>query len=144
MNITVLKNKTPEIEEFNKKEWKIANKEHYGEDVKWTKEKFRLVAYDSDKNILGDLGLEVEAGVAYVDSLIVGHKYQRKGVAKNLMKKAENIAREESCHKIYLKTGKSWDAKYLYLKLGYKITGELKRHNFKEDFVIFTKNLIKD
>lgn len=138
MQIKILKNKTQEMKDFSEKEWEKADKEHFGIYNDWTKKKLRLVAKDK-KEILGILVLKTQAGTAYISTLIVSQEHRREGVGKSLMNKAEEIAKEESCHKIYLETGRGWKAQSFYESLGYKITGDLKKHYWNKDFIILTK-----
>ncbi len=141
MQIKTYKSKTPEVEAFNKKEWEKADKEHYKTATNWKKDKYRLVAYSSDKEILGTLGLEILGGVAYVSTLIVSSLHRQEGVGTHLMNKAENTAKKHNCHKIYLETGKGWDSEKFYKKLGYEITGSLDNHYFNTDYIILSKKL---
>ena len=138
MYIKILKSKPKEVAEFARREWEKADKEHYDVKTNWNKEKYRLIAY-KDKEIIGTLSLEIQAQVAYVDSLVVSDTHRREGVGKNLMEKAEAISKDQKCHKIFLETGNGWKAQTFYQNLGYEITGELKKHYFIKDFVILTK-----
>ena len=138
MYIKILKSKPKEVSQFTKKEWKKADNEHYDIKTDWKKEKYRLVAYKGNE-IIGTLSLEIQAKVAYVESLIVSDIHRREGVGKNLMRKAEGISRNQECHKIFLETGKGWKAQDFYQNLGYELTGELQKHYFEKDFIILTK-----
>lgn len=139
MKIKILKRETKAIKTFEKKEWKIANLEHFGRDVNWEKEEYKLVARDTQNNILGSLGLKIKAKVAYIKTLLVAKDARRQGIGKNLVLEAEKISRKAGTHKIYLETGDSWEAVEFYKSLGYKITNAIKKHYFGQDFVIFTK-----
>lgn len=126
--------------DFEKKEWAIVDAEHYGKPVVWTKKYFHLIA-EKEGETVGSLRLEVSSGVAYVDAIIVGHDTVGKGVGKALMEKAEEIAREQQSHKIFLNTGKDWEAPKFYEKLGYKKSADLPNHYFHVDFIEMTKFL---
>ncbi len=55
--------------------------------------------------------------------------------------KAEELAKENGAHKIYLETGKDWNTIEFYEPLGYKVSAELPDHYSHVDFVQMTKFL---
>lgn len=137
MKITV-STKSKKWTDFEKKEWKKADTEHYGKPLKWDKRAFKISAREGLK-LIGILRMNVKEGVAFIDALIVAEEYRGKTVGEQLMQRAEQIALENKAHKIYLQTGKKWKSLPFYLKLGYKITSNLPNHYFHTDFVELTK-----
>ena len=125
---------------FVKYEWIVADKVHFGREIKWQKEKHALTAID-DKEIVGVLELTIQAGVMYIDELIVASSRQGQGIGTELMQKAEELGRDKSLHKIYLDTGSNWPAVKFYENLGYQKTGALPNHYENLDYIIFTKLL---
>lgn len=140
MQINVSPKGSKKLKEFNKREWPVADNEHYGQVLDWKEEHFVLEAVEQ-KAIVGTLGFKIEVGVAYIGTLVVAHEKRGKGIGKSLLKKAEAIAKEKNVHKIYLVTGKGWDAEKFYTALGYSVTGELPNHYFHKDFIELTKFL---
>jgi ribosomal protein S18 acetylase RimI-like enzyme len=126
---------------FEKREWEKADIEHYGQPLKWDKKNFKISAYEGRK-IIGNLRMDIREGVAYVDAIIVSPENRGKGVGNQLMKKAEELARKNKTHKIYLQTGEDWTSLFFYLKLGYEITSKLPNHYHHVDFVELTKYLL--
>ena len=143
MKLLISKKITGKIKEFNDREWKFADKEHYGQVLDWSKKNYLITAYDDNRNIVGTLAQKISVGVAHIDTLLVAKDMQGKGIGTSLLKKAEEIAIAENAHKIYLETGKNWRSIKFYEKLGYKISGKLPNHYFHVDFVEFTKFLEK-
>jgi len=141
MEIKEVKKETKATKDFAEKKWAIADLEHYGENVKWEKTTHDIVARDSDNKIIGKLDSSMEAGVAHISNIMVAKSGRRQGIGKALMLRAEEFARKNGAHKIFLKTGKGWGSVSFYESLGYKITGEFLDHSFHQDFVIFTKFL---
>lgn len=125
---------------FVKYEWIVADKVHFGREIKWQKEKQALTASDNDE-IVGVIELTIQAGVMYIDELIVASHRQGQGIGTQLMQKAEELAREKHLHKIYLDTGSNWPAVKFYENLGYQQTGILSKHYENLDYIIFTKFL---
>jgi len=126
---------SPELEEFQKKEWEPADIEHFGRIIDWKKETKVLKALDNNK-LVGVLELTIQSGVMHIDSLIVKHERHGHGIGKALMVKAESIASKHKVHKIYLDTGKNWHATKFYEALGYEKTGELPKHLEQQDYVV--------
>jgi len=137
MNIKITSKTSKKLKEFNKREWPEANIEHFGHNKDWNTKHYILEAYEG-KNIIGTLGMKVEAGVAYIGTMLVSKDQRRKGIGKKLMEKAKHIAKKDKAHKIYLQTGVDWQSVHFYEKLGYKITGKLLNHYFNQDFIEFT------
>lgn len=131
---------SPELIEFQEKEWKPADIEHFGRIIDWKKETKVLKALDNNE-LVGILELTMQSGVMHIDSLIVKHNRQGEGIGKVLMEKAEIIAKQYKLHKIYLDTGKNWNATKFYEALGYKKTGELLKHLEKQDYIEYSKFL---
>ena len=52
---------------------------------------------------------------------------------------AEEFGKKLGAHKIWLITGKDWSENNFYQKLGFKKGGILPKHNFKKDYVIYSK-----
>lgn len=127
-----------ELKEFGEKEWSLVNIEHYGKNIDYQQKDFVFKATENGK-IVGSIKFSHEAGVMTIDYLIVSHDKRGLGIGKNLMSKAEDEAKRIKAHKMYLVTGKGWEAEKFYQTLGYKQAGILKDHNFHEDFVAYEK-----
>lgn len=138
--IKILKSSDKELKAFGEREWPIADKEHYGEQVKYNVREFIYKATEN-KKIVGSIKGKLEAGVLYVDYLIVAHDKTGQGVGKALMKKLETTAKKLGSHKAHLITGKGWQAEKFYQSLGYKVVAILPKHHFKKDFVMYEKLL---
>ncbi|NMB84186.1 GNAT family N-acetyltransferase [Candidatus Roizmanbacteria bacterium] len=137
MKIQITTKTNLKLKNFNKKEWPIANIEHFGSNVDWKTKNYILNCIEKNK-IIGTLGIRIEGGVGYIGTMIVAKTKQGKGIGGKLMDKAIVIAKKEKAHKIYLQTGKDWKSIQFYKKFGYKITAELKNHYFHKNFVELT------
>lgn len=130
------------LEPFYKDIWHNANIEYYGKQIDWSTTTRFIEAYDKAE-LVGVLELRVQVGVAYVFEVAVAYSHQGKGVGKVLMQKAEEIAKEMKCHKIYLETGKTWGKTTFYEKLGYEQTGIFPKHFGGHDYIQYSKFLEK-
>ena len=79
--------------------------------------------------------------VCYIKEIIVAVKYRKKGIGKELVEKAEEIAKQHGAHISYLTTGVDWNERKFYETLGYVKTADLKNHYLGKDFIHLTKNL---
>lgn len=138
MKIKVLKKASKNVYSFEKAEWDIADKEHYGEILDWHSKKFAIVAYEKN-TIIGALEFHIKVGVAEIETLIINSSYRGKGVGTALLQKAEELAKQNNAHKLYLITGKGWQAEEFYKNFGMTQTGELPNHYVKHDFVGYSK-----
>lgn len=139
MKLTVTRKETPKLKAFKKREWAVANIEHYGKNPGWSFKQFLITSFDKEGKITGSLKLSVDNDVAKIDTVIVGKNSQGKGIGKKLMLKAEVICHKNKAHKIYLETGKNWKSVEFYEKLGYKKTVDLPNHFHHHDFILMTK-----
>ena len=142
MNITELDPTHEEVlRAFRKREWAIADHQHFGEaGADFNKRSFTLVAHEG-QDITGYVTCIVDMGVMYVDSIIVGEAYQKRGIGQALMKAAEDKGRQMGAHKAWLETGAAWDARKLYDLLGYAVVANLAKHYGGADYVIYEKLL---
>ena len=127
-----------EVAVFGKREWVFVNIEHYGKNLDYQQKDFVFKAVDNGE-IVGSIKFSHEAGVLTINYLIVAHNKRGSGIGKALTLKAEEQGKKLGAHKIYLVTGKGWQAEKFYQALGYRQAGILKNHNFHEDFVSYEK-----
>jgi predicted N-acetyltransferase YhbS len=136
--INISKSTNKELKDFGKKEWAIVDLEHYGKNIDYQQKDFIFKATENGK-IVGSIKFSHETGVLYIAYLIVAHDKRGLGIGKSLVLKAEEEAKKLKAHKIYLVTGKGWDAEKFYQSLGYEQAGILKNHNFHKDFIAYEK-----
>ena len=131
---------TPSVLSFVKKEWKTADNQYHRKVVDWKKQTKILTAYEEGK-LVGVLELYYVAGVMHIEEIIVAFSHHKKGIGKLLMEQAEEIAKKEKLHKLYLETGKTWGVANFYEKLGYIKTGEMPKHYCSQDYIQYSKFL---
>ena len=106
----------------------------------WIEEYFVFKA-EEDEKIVGNIYGKFAAGVLYIDDLIIAKDQRGRGIGKILIGKAEEWGKGLGTHKVYLITKKEKNsvARKFYGKLGYKETGEFKKHYHHFDFIIYEK-----
>src|SRR3989304_9074641 len=87
---------------FEIKEWAAADTEHYGKPLDWAEKKFVITAKNDRGETQGVLRMEINVGVALLQTLIVGESERGKGIGQQLVKKAEQVVAENGGHKLYL------------------------------------------
>lgn len=111
-----------------------------------------LLKYVDRQEILGCVELRNQHGKLYLGMLTVKPNLQGKGIGKELLMAAEQEARKQNCHAIYMtvisvrKELIDW-----YLRHGYQLTGETKPFAFNDprfgqpkmklEFVVLEKKL---
>lgn len=139
MDIKVVSRKSQAIRGFEKVEWPIADKEHYGTaDVDFTVHPFYLSAEDNGE-VLGIMQGKIQGGVCTVNDLIVAHNKRGQGIGTELMKEIEQYAAKNGAHKIRLVTGDGWPAIKFYEQLGYKETARRPNDMLHTNFIEYTK-----
>jgi N-acetylglutamate synthase-like GNAT family acetyltransferase len=138
--ISISKANEKEIESFNKKVWKEADLEHYGQGARWVSKEIIFKAVENGK-IIGTVKAKYDSGVVYVKNVIIAKNKRGQGIGRQLMTRVEIAGKKLGAHKIYLFTGKTWPERKFYEKLGYKKTSDLPKHFFKHDFVIYSKTI---
>ena len=125
---------------FSDKEWGYSNYEHYG-----VRDALRPINFvykaEKDGKTVGIITARFTVGVLHIESLLVSHEDRHLGIGKLLMAKAESLAKKYRVHKIYLETGKGWEAEDFYKSLGFTQEGILKNHFARIDFIIYSKFL---
>lgn len=127
-----------QIKDFNIREWHGVDIEHYGKEVEWKDKNFIFKA-EENRQIVGTASGKYASGVVYISEIIVAKDKRSKGVGRDLMKKIEEFGKKLEAHKIWLITGRDWTENEFYQKLGFKNGGILPKHNFKKDYVIYSK-----
>jgi N-acylglucosamine-6-phosphate 2-epimerase len=74
--------------------------------------------------VLGGLAGETYWGWLYIDKLWLDESLRGRGLARELMQRAEIEAIQRGCRAAYLTTF-SFQARGLYEKLGYRVVGQL-------------------
>ncbi len=138
-SFTQQKKAKQDVKEFESREWRLADIEHYGQANPFERHEYKFVARNEDNQVVGILDLKIEANVAYLENILVGHEFRKQGIGEELVAKAEKFAQDEGCTKIWLDTDEDWGAAKFYKRMGFKVTGTHEKHYFGKKAVIFTK-----
>jgi GNAT superfamily N-acetyltransferase len=137
--ITIEKSSKAEIKEFNAGQW-VATDVLTSEKNKGEVFVFKAM---EDGEIVGTIYGRLADGVLCIDDLVVTKNKRGLGIGRSLMEKAEAFGRKLKARKAYLITGKDWDVRGFYEKLGYKLTGDFANGSDSNDLVVY-ENLFED
>ncbi len=99
-------------------------------------------AVEIERSLIAVIGCEERHGTLHLVHLVTHSDHRRSGYARALMEKAEAYAREIGVNKLWFDTSPGLDAaRVLYKSLGYKKCGQLKRHYWGTDIVLYEKLL---
>ena len=100
-------------------------RETYREDIE--SGKVRLFAAREGKKIVGSVQFEDRDGAAFLSQMAVDPEFRNRGIGADLIKIAENFARDEGFEKIQLHAMQEKDLPHYYQKLGYVEVGAIER-----------------
>jgi len=144
MNISTTQKKSPAVLQFESEEWRLADIEHYGKPRNFEKRKVSFVAENDRGEVMGVLDLVLEANVAFLENLLVGHSFRKKGVGRQLLSQAETYAKKQGCTKIWTETDEDWSAFKFYPKMGFVVCGVHEKHYLGKTAVILEKFFEED
>ena len=126
-----------------KEEIRKHNSEALKQYLKESKYYLCLVALET-QNIVGFAIGRNEAGVFWADWIGVHKDFRRKGIAQSLMEDWEKKLRQKRVHKIWCDTRTSNKQSISLLsKLGYRKLGIFKNGWYKQDFILWEKDLAR-
>ena len=99
-----------------------------------------IAAYDENNLLMGGIKGHTHRGWLYVGWLWVSDKNRKTGLGSQLMKLAEQEAKNRGCHSSYLNTY-SFQALEFYKKHGYEVFGELNDFPKGHRRIFLKKNL---
>jgi GNAT superfamily N-acetyltransferase len=107
----------------------------------WLSKETYFVAI-TNKTIVGVVGCFMEHGTCKAIHMVVDKTWRGKGIGSTLLNTVEEFAREHQAHKLWFDTStRLVDAIHFYKHKGFRVAGELQRHFWGEDIVLFEKLL---
>jgi GNAT superfamily N-acetyltransferase len=131
-----------QIEQFLQREWPAVDERTFGryDEEMWVAKRRVVAAYENGEAV-GAVVFKMEAGLGKISQLIVAEGRRRRGVGAALMRRTEEVCRQEGCHKISLKTYWRSEAQRFYEGQGYVVEGILRRDLHGVDMCLLCKFL---
>ena len=108
---------------------------------RWLARETYFVA-DSNNKIIGVVGCFMEYGHCKLVHMAVLEKYRGKGIGSLLLEEVEKFARKNNANKIWFDTStRLKESIKFYKNKDFRIDGELKKHFWGEDILLFEKLL---
>ena len=142
----------PKISQLYKKVWDeqkgkfpdellYARQPDENEMKKWLYKETYFTVKHNDR-LVGVAGCFMEFRNCKLIHMAVLKRYRRKGIGSALLEKVEQFARTNNANKIWLDTSSRLkESIEFYKKKRFRLVGELKRHFWGEDIVLFEKLL---
>jgi len=94
------------------------------------------------ETLVGVIGCSIEHGTCKAVHMAVDKACRVKGIGSSLLNAVEEFAREHQARKLWFDTS-TWliDAIQFYKNKGFRVVGELQRHFWGEDILLFEKLL---
>lgn len=141
MSLEIESAKPGETDDFWKRHDRDWRTELWDFRVIWHEQTHDLVARE-DGEIAGALRLRIAASLAHVEGLYVLPEQRRRGVARLLTARAEDVANYYNCHKMTVQVFHDGAAQRFFAACGYKIDAVLPQHTFKLDVAVLRKFLL--
>jgi GNAT superfamily N-acetyltransferase len=109
--------------------------------VVWHEQSHDVVATSADA-IVAALHVRIAASLAHVEALYVLRGHRGRGLGRQLLSRAENLANYYNCHKVSAAVFAEHPAQTFFERCGYKIEAVLPQHTFKLDVAMLRKFLL--
>jgi hypothetical protein len=115
-------------------------RETYGAPFEPSARSFAFAAHDdAQKPPLAVLSMTIAGGVAMLDELVFDDPQHDDGAARMLIRRFEETASYQNCHKACARVARDGPAAELLTRAGFRIGADLPRHYFQKDFVEMVK-----
>ena len=109
--------------------------------VIWHEERHEFAATDGETTV-GGTTIRIAASLAHVDRIVVAPAYRRKGVGRQLLDAAADVANYYNCHKMTVMVPHKSAVQKFFEAAGYREEAVLPQHTFKLDMAMLRKFLL--
>lgn len=133
---------TPEaVLEFVRRTEREALKTFYDFSVIWHEQKHDFAAMDGEE-VVGVAQIRVAASLANVERIIVLPQYRRRGIGRDLLQSAADVANYYNCHKMTALVPHRSATQTFFERCDYREEAVLPQHTFKLDMAAMRKFLL--
>ena len=134
--------KPGQTDEFWKAHDRDARSELWNFRVIWHEQTHDLIARAGAGEIVAALRLRIAASLGHVDALYVAPAQRRRGAARQLLARAEDVANYYNCHKMTVPVRNGGEAQAFFVACGYVVEAVIPQHTFKLDVALLRKFLL--
>jgi GNAT superfamily N-acetyltransferase len=109
--------------------------------VVWHEQSHDIVIRAGDE-IVGALRLRIAASLAHVEALYVLSAWRKRGLARAIVTRGEELANYYNCHKMCVAVFAGGPAEQFFTRCGYTVEAVLAQHTFKLDVALLRKFLL--
>ncbi|HKU66164.1 MAG TPA: GNAT family N-acetyltransferase [Candidatus Baltobacteraceae bacterium] len=133
---------TPEaVLEFVRRTEREALKTFYDFSVIWHEQTHDFAAMDGE-NVVGVAQIRIAASLAGVERIVVLPDYRRRGIGRELLQSACDVANYYNCHKMTALVPHRSAAQSFFERCDYREEAVLPQHTFKLDMAAMRKFLL--
>lgn len=129
------------IAPFYREHEREALKSFYDFAVVWHEQMHDFAAIEAGVT-LGAVTIRIAASLAHVERIIVDPAHRRRGIGRELLERAAEVANYYNCHKMTTLLPHLGAAQQFFEACGYKVEAVLPQHTFKLDTAVMRKFLL--
>lgn len=129
------------LDAFYREHEREALKTLYDFAVVWHEQSHDFAAIEGGVAV-GAATIRIAASLAHVERVIVDPTHRRRGIGRQLLERAEEVANYYNCHKMTAMLPHLGSAQQFFECCAYKIEAVLPQHSFKRDTVVLRKFLL--
>ena len=134
--------KPGETDGFWKAHDRDARSELWAFRVIWHEQTHDLLARNDAGEVVAALRLRIAASLGHVDALYVVPAARRRGAARLLLARAEDVSNYYNCHKMTVPVLRGGAAQAFFAACGYAVEAVIPQHTFKLDVALLRKFLL--
>lgn len=141
MAIEILRVQPDAVAAFYRSAEREALKTFYGFSVIWHEQTHDFAAQDGDR-VIGAATIRIAASLGHVAQIVVAGDARRRGVGRQLLDAAADVANYYNCHKMTVLVPHRSAAQEFFEACGYREEAVLAQHTFKLDMAVLRKFLL--
>ncbi len=109
--------------------------------VVWHEQTHDVAALDGEA-VIGGARVRIAASLAHIEAVVVRPDYRRRGIARELLERLEEIGNYYNCHKMTIEVPHRSAAQTFFEHCGYHEEAVLPQHTWKVDHAVMRKFLL--
>lgn len=141
MAIEIVRVQPETVAAFYRSAEREALKTFYGFNVIWHEQRNDFEARDGER-VVGAATIAIAASLAHVEKIAVCEDSRRRGIGRQLLDAAADVANYYNCHKMTVLVPHRSAAQQFFQACGYREEAVLPQHTFKLDMAVLRKFLL--